>query len=355
MILDDEARVGFHHELADTLRSTDNARLARLMVEGGQNRHSVTVRLAQQLGRLGADATPLAWLTGAHILALAPPESWCAQVLAGVLAGGPAPAVALLTHPEQGLATQAGSARDERGRRAARLDLVWGGPADHLLAPVPGRAADQFMLVSADRLLGWDRHRGAHVDPLHCVSVGAADLDPEGVAFLDADDGRRAHPLVAAQLRHAAYLCGLAGAALDAAVRRARERRQFGMPIGARQAVAFPLAALTAELRAAELLVWHIAWVADHGASAASPFADEESRPLADQVEDAFSLTARLSRHCTRTCLHVHGAYGLTHASSAQELHRRVLFHTAFGRLLPTAGAARRSDPSPTSVCGVGQ
>ncbi|MSO58482.1 MAG: acyl-CoA dehydrogenase [Thermoleophilia bacterium] len=54
--------------------------------------------------------------------------------------------------------------------------------------------------------------------------------------------------------------CGVASAALELAVAHAREREQFGRPIGAYQAVAFPLADAYASVELARSLAWWAAW-----------------------------------------------------------------------------------------------
>jgi alkylation response protein AidB-like acyl-CoA dehydrogenase len=63
----------------------------------------------------------------------------------------------------------------------------------------------------------------------------------------------------------AAAATGLARAALEYAVDYAKERRQFGVPIGEHQAVAFRLADMATRVDAARLLVWRAAARMDAG------------------------------------------------------------------------------------------
>lgn len=58
---------------------------------------------------------------------------------------------------------------------------------------------------------------------------------------------------------------GVGRAAMEASVRYAREREQFGRPISAFQAIQFKLADMAIKLEAARLLVWRAAWMADQG------------------------------------------------------------------------------------------
>jgi acyl-CoA dehydrogenase len=66
--------------------------------------------------------------------------------------------------------------------------------------------------------------------------------------------------LGATRLQVAANCLGRAGRALELATRWAAERRQFGQQIGKFQGVAFKLADMAVELRAAELLTLEAAW-----------------------------------------------------------------------------------------------
>ncbi|HXM55424.1 MAG TPA: acyl-CoA dehydrogenase family protein [Candidatus Dormibacteraeota bacterium] len=116
-----------------------------------------------------------------------------------------------------------------------------------------------------------------------------------------------------ARIRHAAYLVGLARGALALAAGRAREREQFGQPIGRFQAVGFRLAELTARAEGARLLTHLAAWEADAG---------RDPRLTALQ---ALSMAADLAREVTATAVQVHGAVGITEESDAQLFYRRAV------------------------------
>jgi alkylation response protein AidB-like acyl-CoA dehydrogenase len=60
---------------------------------------------------------------------------------------------------------------------------------------------------------------------------------------------------------------GIAQAALDAATGYAKERRQFGQPIAAFQAIQFMLADMAMQVHAARLMVHHVASLVDRGAA----------------------------------------------------------------------------------------
>jgi alkylation response protein AidB-like acyl-CoA dehydrogenase len=87
---------------------------------------------------------------------------------------------------------------------------------------------------------------------------------------------------------------GLGQAALDASLRYARERSQFGKPIGEFQAIAHKLAVMAIQLEAARGLVYRAAWGLTAGktdaklAAMAKYFATEMAIQLADQATRIF-------------------------------------------------------------------
>jgi alkylation response protein AidB-like acyl-CoA dehydrogenase len=83
---------------------------------------------------------------------------------------------------------------------------------------------------------------------------------------------------------------GVGRAALDAAVRYASERKQFGKPINRYQAIQLKLAEMATELEAAVQLVYRAAWLRDAGkshhkeAAMAKLFASETAARVCDQA-----------------------------------------------------------------------
>lgn len=65
----------------------------------------------------------------------------------------------------------------------------------------------------------------------------------------------------------AAQALGIAQGALDASVEYAKERKQFGKPIGAQQGLAFKLADMATKVEAARLLTYQAAWNESEGIS----------------------------------------------------------------------------------------
>jgi alkylation response protein AidB-like acyl-CoA dehydrogenase len=91
-----------------------------------------------------------------------------------------------------------------------------------------------------------------------------------------------------------ALALGIGRAALDASVKYAHERVQFGKPIGQFQAISHKLAEMATQLEAARLLVYQSAWRIGQGradmklASMAKLFAAEMANKLADEATRIF-------------------------------------------------------------------
>jgi len=95
-----------------------------------------------------------------------------------------------------------------------------------------------------------------------------------------------------------AMALGLAQAALDASVPYARERHQFGRPIGTFQGVAFMIADMATEIEAARSMVYRAAWLKDRG------------RDYALAAAQAKLLASEVAQRATNAALQVHGGYG---------------------------------------------
>ncbi len=138
----------------------------------------------------------------------------------------------------------------------------------------------------------------------------------------------------------AGALVGLAGAALELGVEYAKQRHQFGVPIGSFQSLAHSLADVATAVDGAQLLVREAAWAADE--------AEPDATALARM---AFLFAARSAQQTTAVALHVHGGYGFTLEYDIQLYHRRA---KAWPLLLgdPRRGALHLADalfgPSPS-------
>lgn len=71
--------------------------------------------------------------------------------------------------------------------------------------------------------------------------------------------------LTGARISHSARSIGLAQAALETTVNYAKDRVQFGRPIGKNQSISFKLACLAVDIEAAKWLLYRVAWLYDQG------------------------------------------------------------------------------------------
>ncbi|MEU6781868.1 acyl-CoA dehydrogenase family protein [Nonomuraea angiospora] len=110
--------------------------------------------------------------------------------------------------------------------------------------------------------------------------------------------------LAGARVRQAAYLVGLAQAALDHAVDHAKTRRQFGQPIGKFQGLAFRLSELSMHIDATRLLV--------------------HDRDAAAHAAANLAAASDLARTVTTRTMQIHGAAGMRSDNDAQLYYRRA-------------------------------
>lgn len=103
------------------------------------------------------------------------------------------------------------------------------------------------------------------------------------------------------QLLTGASLVGLVATALDQAVAFAKERHTLGVPIGALQGVAFPLADIATGVAAARNLIWRAAW-----------FADREPGTRDELAAMAWAFAHRVAVDGTTAAAHFHGGLGFS-------------------------------------------
>ena len=106
---------------------------------------------------------------------------------------------------------------------------------------------------------------------------------------------------VRAYVALAAELTGVAQRALEMAVDYAKERKQFGRPIGSYQAVSHRCAQMLLETEGARSASYYAAWTADN---------EPETAPLASSMAKAYASDA--GTRVTNASLQVHGGIGFT-------------------------------------------
>ena len=110
----------------------------------------------------------------------------------------------------------------------------------------------------------------------------------------------------------AAQAVGMARAAHQAALRYAREREAFGVPIFEHQAVQFRLADMAMRLEAARQLVWHAASLKDAG------------RPCLKEAAMAKLFASEAAEGICSDAIQVHGGYGYVNDFPVERIYRDV-------------------------------
>lgn len=107
-----------------------------------------------------------------------------------------------------------------------------------------------------------------------------------------------------------AQMVGISQGALDAAVRYAKERQQFGRPIADFQAMRFQLAEMATEIEAARLMVYNTARLKDAG------------EPFLQQAAMTKYFTSQVAERVTSRAVEVFGGIGFTIDAPVEKFYR---------------------------------
>ncbi len=108
------------------------------------------------------------------------------------------------------------------------------------------------------------------------------------------------HTLDGGRIGLGALALGIAEGALAECLRYTTTRKQFGKPIASFQGVHFALADMATEIEAAQHLVYHAAWLKQHG------------RPFKREAAMAKLYASELAMRATTKAVQLHGGYGYT-------------------------------------------
>ena len=108
----------------------------------------------------------------------------------------------------------------------------------------------------------------------------------------------------------AAQALGIAQAALDAAVRYARDRVQFGKPISEFQAIQWMIADMKAQIEGARLLTLRAAWLKDQG------------MPHGPEASIAKLVASAAAREVADRAVQIHGGYGYIKEFAVERYYR---------------------------------
>ena len=118
--------------------------------------------------------------------------------------------------------------------------------------------------------------------------------------------------LEAGRIGIASQAVGMARAAFEAAVRYAKERVTFGVPIIEHQAVNFRLADMATQLDAARLMVWRAATLKDAG------------KPCLKEASMAKMFASEMAEKVCSDAIQIHGGCGYTDESPVERIARDV-------------------------------
>jgi alkylation response protein AidB-like acyl-CoA dehydrogenase len=105
----------------------------------------------------------------------------------------------------------------------------------------------------------------------------------------------------------------MAQGALAAAIKYAKQRKQFGQPISEFQAIQFKLADMATEVEAARLLVYQSAW-----------FADRNKARFTRESSMAKLFASEVAVRVANECVQIHGGYGFIKDYPAEKFYRDV-------------------------------
>src|SRR5688572_4194462 len=108
----------------------------------------------------------------------------------------------------------------------------------------------------------------------------------------------------------AAQAVGIGQACLEASTKYARERQQFGRPIGDFQAIQWKLADMATQLEASRLLTLRAAWLRDR------------NEPCGHHAAQAKLLASRTANFCADEAVQIHGGAGYTDEFPVERLFR---------------------------------
>ncbi len=103
---------------------------------------------------------------------------------------------------------------------------------------------------------------------------------------------------------------GIAQAALEEAVRYAKQRETFGKPIAAHQAIQWMLADAATEIHAARLMIYYTAWLKDQG------------KPYTKAGAMAKLFATEMAERVTRNAMQIHGGYGYSREYPVERMYR---------------------------------
>ena len=156
-----------------------------------------------------------------------------------------------------------------------------------------------------------EKKMGLRGSPTHAVTYEAVRVPRENLVGLEGKGlAQTLAVLDGGRIGIGALSVGLAQAAYEEAVRYAKERETFGVPIAQHQAIQFMLADADTEIAAARLMVYRAALLKQNG------------RPYTKEAAQAKLFATEMAERVTRNAIQVHGGYGYSAEFPVERIYR---------------------------------
>lgn len=156
-----------------------------------------------------------------------------------------------------------------------------------------------------------EKKMGVKGSPTHAVTYDQVRVPAE---YLLGEPGQGLYQtlsvLSGGRIGIAALSVGLAQAALEEAVRYAKERQAFGGPIANLQAIQWMLADAATHIQTARLMVYYAAWLKEQG------------RPFTKEAAMAKLFATEMAEQVCRNAIQIHGGYGYSREFPLERIYR---------------------------------
>ncbi|WP_300441870.1 acyl-CoA dehydrogenase family protein [Zoogloea sp.] len=168
-------------------------------------------------------------------------------------------------------------------------------------------ATPGYIVARIEEKMGQHASDTAQIVFENCRVPASALLGKEGEGYKIALSN-----LEAGRIGIASQAVGMARSAFEAAVRYAKDRQTFGVPIIEHQAVNFRLADMATQLDAARLMVWRAAMLKDAG------------KPCLKEASMAKMFASEMAEKVCSDAIQIHGGCGYTDESPVERIARDV-------------------------------
>jgi alkylation response protein AidB-like acyl-CoA dehydrogenase len=230
-----------------------------------------------------------------------------------------------LTEPQagsdlQGIRTRAEMDGDEWVINGSKMWITNAGDADYIITflitdPEGGSHAMSMIIVPTDTA-------GLHVGPPE-KKMGLGSCHSNAITYENVRVPREnllgelgkglqqtLQTLDGGRISIGALCIGIAQAALEEAVRYAKERKAFGSSIAEHQAIQWMIADAATEIHAARLMIYQAAWLKDQG------------RPFTQAGAMAKLFASEMAERVTRNAIQIHGGYGYSREYPVERMYR---------------------------------